>query len=58
MESRFRELEDRLISRTELLRADIAGVKAEAAVEQAYGRDTAEALRRHINDEIAHRRAA
>ena len=47
-------LEDRLVQRTELLRADIAGLKAESAIEQAYGRDTAEALRRHIADRNAH----
>lgn len=46
-------LEDRLVQRTELLRADIAGLKAESAIEQAYGRDTAEALRRQ-NDRNAH----
>lgn len=51
-------LEDRLVSRTQLLRADIAGIKAEAAVEQAYGQDAAEALRRHITDPTAHGRAA
>jgi hypothetical protein len=47
-------LEDRMVQRTELLRADIAGLKAESAIEQAYGRDTAEALRRHIADRNAH----
>ncbi|HWG24989.1 hypothetical protein [Actinospica sp.] len=47
-------LEDRLVQRTGLLRADIAGLKAESAIEQAYGRDTAEALRRHIADRNAH----
>lgn len=47
-------LEDRMVQRTELLRADIAGLKAESAIEQAYGRDTAEALRRHIANRNAH----
>lgn len=52
--SKVTGLEDRLVQRTELLRADIAGLKAESAIEQAYGRDTAEALRRHIADRNAH----
>lgn len=47
-------LEDRMVQRTELLRADMADLKAESAIEQAYGRDTAEALRRHIADRNAH----
>jgi hypothetical protein len=54
LDTRVAGLEDRLVQRTELLRADIAGVKAEAAVEQAYGKDTAEALRRHIQNQTAH----
>jgi len=52
--SKVTGLEDRMVQRTELLRADIAGLKAESAIEQAYGRDTAEALRRHIADRNAH----
>lgn len=54
LDGRVVGLEDRLIQRTELLRADIAAVKAEAAVEQAYGKDTSEALRRHVQDPHGH----
>jgi len=58
LDVRVTGLEDRLVDRTELLRADIAGVKADLAIQEAYGKDTANALRRHIADQIAHRRAA
>jgi hypothetical protein len=51
-------LEDRMIDRFEAVRAELALIKADSAVEQAYGRDTAEAIRRHIHDPNAHRRAA
>lgn len=52
--SKVTGLEDRMVQRTELLCTDIAGLKAESAIEQAYGRDTAEALRRRIADRNAH----
>jgi len=58
LDTRVTGLEDRLVDRTHLLRTDIAGMKAETAIEQANGKDTADALRQHIGDEIAHRRAA
>jgi uncharacterized small protein (DUF1192 family) len=58
LDTRVTGLEDRLVDRTHLLRTDIAGMKAETAIEQANGKDAADALRQHIGDEIAHRRAA
>lgn len=47
-------LADRLVKRTELLRAEIAGVKAELAIGEAYGEDTVTALQRHVADPNAH----
>jgi len=47
-------LADRLVKRTELLRADIAAVKAEVAIGEAFGEDTVTALRRHLEDPQAH----
>lgn len=47
-------LTDRLVKRTELLRADIAAVKAEVAIGEAFGEDTVTALQRHVADPNAH----
>lgn len=47
-------LADRLVSRTDLIRADIAGVKADLAIEEAFSKDTVVALKRHIGDPDAH----
>ncbi len=51
-------LADRLVKRTELLRADIAAVKAEVAIGEAFGEDTVTALRRHVDDPHAHEQRA
>lgn len=45
-------------ARTEQIRADIAGVKADTAIAEQYGADMHEALVRHIADPNAHRDAA
>lgn len=47
-------LADRLVSRTDLIRADIAGVKADLAIEEAFSKDTVTALKRHVADPGAH----
>lgn len=47
-------LADRLVSRTDLIRADIAGVKADLAIEEAFSKDTVTALKRHVADPQAH----
>jgi hypothetical protein len=47
-------LADRLVSRTDLIRADVAGVKADLAIEEAFSKDTVIALKRHIADPNAH----
>lgn len=51
-------LADRLVTRTDLIRADVAAVKAELAIEEAFGRDTVTALKRHAADPHAHEQRA
>lgn len=51
-------LADRLVTRTDLIRADVAAVKAELAIEEAFGRDTVTALKRHTADPHAHEQRA
>lgn len=43
-----------LVTRTQLLRADIAAVKAQVAIGEAFGEDTVTALHRQVADPNAH----
>lgn len=55
---RLDQLEDRMIDRFAKAREDSAGIKAQLAFEERFNRDTAEALRRHLEDPDAHHHAA
>lgn len=52
------KLRDALDSRTEAIRADIAGVKTDTSFVESYVNDMHEAMRRHIADPNAHPDAA
>lgn len=56
--ARLDQLEDRMIDRFAKAREDAAGIKLAVAGLESGERDTAEAVRRHLGDDDAHRRAA
>jgi hypothetical protein len=53
---RMDQLEDRMIDRFAKVREDSAGIKTQLAFEERFNRDTAEAIRRHLEDPDAHHR--
>lgn len=55
---RMDQLEDRMIDRFAKVREDSAGLKTQLAFEERFNRDTAEAIRRHLDGDDGHHHAA